>query len=237
MADVVVLDASAILAVIQSEPGGELVVDLKSKPLASTVNIVEARTKLFDKGHSAEHVDELMRLVDMVEVDFTSAHSRIASGMRDTTRHAGLSLGDRACLALAAEKNAVAMTTDQQWTKVDVKVRVELLRGNVDMSFEPKSLWAELTQNFVRDLGVSPKVIVEDDGAISFMLDGRQVCTIAQRSAYFQLVYLVFENGTFRYEPNQSHLANLEAVARSILPDVLTGITSNIKIFKNLDSQ
>lgn len=128
MVDTVVLDASAILAVIQSEPGGEFIVDLKSKPLASTVNIVEARTKLFDKGHNAELVEELMRLVDMIEVDFTSAQSRIASGMRDTTRHAGLSLGDRACLALATEKNAVAMTTDQQWTKVDVKVRVELIR-------------------------------------------------------------------------------------------------------------
>jgi ribonuclease VapC len=128
MAEVIVLDASAIIAVIQSEPGGDLVLDLKTKPLVSTVNIVEARTKLFDFGHTAAQVDELMKLVDMIEVDFTSAQSRIASGMRDTTRHAGLSLGDRACLALAVEKNAVAMTTDQQWAKVDVAVRVELIR-------------------------------------------------------------------------------------------------------------
>lgn len=128
MADVFVLDASAIIAAIRGEKGGELVFEIDGLPFVSTVNIVEARSKLFDFGHSLEDVERLMEMVDMVEVDFTSAQSRIASGMRDTTRHAGLSLGDRACLALAVEKNAVAMTTDQQWGKVDVAVRVELIR-------------------------------------------------------------------------------------------------------------
>jgi ribonuclease VapC len=128
MGDVVVLDASAILAAIFGEDGGEKVQEITSKCLLSTVNLEEIRTRLLDRGHDALDIAAYLRLFKLEIVDFTHAQSIESSNLRSLTRGAGLSLGDRACLALAKERNAVAVTTDKQWGKVDVAVRVELIR-------------------------------------------------------------------------------------------------------------
>jgi ribonuclease VapC len=128
MSDNMVLDTSAILAAILQEDGGSQVYEILAPRFVSTVNVVEVRTKLIDKGSSEHEIDAALELIDMVEVDFTSAQARFASGLREATRRAGLSVGDRACLALAAEKNAIAMTADRIWATVDLPVRVELIR-------------------------------------------------------------------------------------------------------------
>jgi ribonuclease VapC len=128
MSDDVVLDTSAILAAIQLEPGGTRIYEIRTARFVSTVNVVEVRTKLSDAGKSSHDIDEALKLIDIVEVDFTSGQARFAGELRAATRSAGLSVGDRACLALAAEKSAIAMTADRIWKELQVPVRVELIR-------------------------------------------------------------------------------------------------------------
>ncbi len=128
MADDMVLDTSAILAAILQEDGGSQVYEILASRFVSTVNVVEVRTKLIDRGQSELEIDAALELMDMVEVDFTSAQARFAGGLRATTRRAGLSVGDRACLALAAAKGAIAMTADKIWADVELPVRVVLIR-------------------------------------------------------------------------------------------------------------
>ena len=124
----VVLDASAIMAALQSETGGDVVFATRAARFVSTVNIVEVRTKLSDAGNTSVEIDEAIKILNMIEVNFTSEQARFAGDLRMATRSAGLSVGDRACIALAAEKGAVAMTADKAWKKVELPVRVELIR-------------------------------------------------------------------------------------------------------------
>lgn len=128
MGEVIVLDASAILAALFGEDGGDKVREITSKCLLSTVNLEEVRTRLLDRGHDALDIAAYLRLFNLEIVDFTHAQSIESSNLRALTRSAGLSLGDRACLALAMERNAVAVTTDKQWGKVEIPVRVQLIR-------------------------------------------------------------------------------------------------------------
>ena len=124
----VVLDASAIMAALQLETGGDVVFATRAARFVSTVNIVEVRTKLSDAGNTSVEIDEAIKILNMIEVNFTSEQARFAGDLRMATRSAGLSVGDRACIALAAEKGAVAMTADKAWKKVELPVRVELIR-------------------------------------------------------------------------------------------------------------
>jgi ribonuclease VapC len=128
MADDMVLDTSAILAAILQEDGGSQVYEILAPRFVSTVNVVEVRTRLIDKGRSDREIDSALELIDMTEVDFTSAQARFASGLREKTKTAGLSVGDRACLALAAERGAIAMTADKAWKKVELPVPLAMIR-------------------------------------------------------------------------------------------------------------
>lgn len=128
MTESVVLDASAILAAILAESGGERIPAITGRRVASTVNMAETRTRLVDRGHSLEDIERLIAMLDIYEVDFTKSQAVLCGKLRAATRKAGLSLGDRACLALAMEMNVVAMTSDKSWQRVDVPVQVEMIR-------------------------------------------------------------------------------------------------------------
>lgn len=122
-----VLDSSAILATINLEPGFEKVDAVLSESLVGTVNLAEVLTKLVEKGISTtEALDEFNRLGVRV-VDFSLAHAQKAAEIRPLTRHLGLSLGDRACLALAIQTDATAVTADTKWTQLDF-CKVEAIR-------------------------------------------------------------------------------------------------------------
>jgi PIN domain nuclease of toxin-antitoxin system len=122
-----VIDASTLLAVILSEPmvGPH---DLLDRALMSAVNLTEVRTKLIDLGRVdlRELSEDLIRLVRIVP--FTEQQAILAASLRDATRHAGLSLGDRACLALAIHLNADVYTADRSWMALNVGCKVHLVR-------------------------------------------------------------------------------------------------------------
>lgn len=123
-----VLDASAVLAVILTEPGGDMVRPLMAKSLLGAVNFTEVTTRLLDLGFpSAEMDDRLKRL--RIEVLPFDEHLALSAGrLRTQTRHLGLSVGDRACLALALREGLPVLTGDRAWAKLDVGVEVVLIR-------------------------------------------------------------------------------------------------------------
>ena len=124
-----VLDSSAVLAVLLDEPGANVVNALDaSQKVISSVNFEEVRTKLIDRGMTPEDaLQAIGKLQLRIEV-FAVGDAVMASTLRPSTRQFGLSLGDRACLALGQKLNAVVMTSDQTWKKVDLPVKVELIR-------------------------------------------------------------------------------------------------------------
>jgi ribonuclease VapC len=129
----VVLDASALLAYIQGEAGADRVESLlnegKVDVLVSAVNLAETAGKLTRDGLQEEAIraDILGLGLEIVAFDVDQAFN--TGTIVAQTASLGLSLGDRACLALAASKNAPAWTTDRAWKKLKTRVKVELLRN------------------------------------------------------------------------------------------------------------
>lgn len=114
-----VLDSSAVLALLFNEPGAETVERSLPGALLSTVNLAEVIAKLSERGMPADAARAAIDVlcVDIVDFDFDQAC--LTGEIRAVTRAAGLSLGDRACLALARLRSAPALTTDKAWAKLD----------------------------------------------------------------------------------------------------------------------
>jgi ribonuclease VapC len=112
MADAV-LDASAILALVLEEPGAQRVEAFLPGGMASAVNLGEVVAKLRDLGMEMESVDEIVAGMQL-EVHGHDLTAALAAGhLRPMTRSAGLSLADRACLALAKTLHLPALTADR----------------------------------------------------------------------------------------------------------------------------
>lgn len=129
MTNRVVLDASALLAVLNQEAGAEkLTPELLSSSASSTVNLAEVHGKLVDRGLTSEEAWEAALSPIREAVDFTSEHARIVGDLAKLTRSQGLSLGDRACLALGLALKAPVYTADRTWKNVKIGVRIHVIR-------------------------------------------------------------------------------------------------------------
>lgn len=125
----VVLDASALLALLQDEAGAEAVLAVLPGASMSAVNLAEVASKLADHGMPPEAVRAALEGVDLDLHAFATAAAHAVGALRGATRDCGLSLGDRACLALAQQLGAVALTADRSWQGLAIPgVAVELLR-------------------------------------------------------------------------------------------------------------
>jgi PIN domain nuclease of toxin-antitoxin system len=132
LADTIVLDASAIFAFLYREPGVEKVtaaLESGAAILVSSVNLCEVATKLTLQSGNAAEVSIAIEPFLMYVVDFGARQAIAAGELSRITQPLGLSLGDRACLALASERGATAWTTDAVWKKLKIDVPVYLLRG------------------------------------------------------------------------------------------------------------
>jgi len=124
-----VLDASAMLAFLYGEPGADsLTSALLSEASVGAVNVAEAATKLIQGGDDPGAVWRDLGLFFPSAEPFTMEHARIAARLVQQTRALGLSLGDRACLALAISMKAPVWTTDRSWKKLNVGVPIHLMR-------------------------------------------------------------------------------------------------------------
>jgi len=124
----VVLDASAILAYVAGEPGAEHVQPHIGNALASAVNLAEAGTRLSDRGLNQPEVRRALSVLDLNIVSFDEDMAYSTAAMLSATRSKGLSLGDRACLALAKGRGLPALTADRLWAKLEVGVEILLIR-------------------------------------------------------------------------------------------------------------
>lgn len=125
----IVLDASAVLAVIQREPGHEkLTMSLLQGSLCSSVNLAEVQGKLVSRGWSSDEAwADATSVMDEVAT-FDSQQAQTAGDLIAQTRALGLSLGDRACLALGLARNAPVYTTEKAWKKLNLKVPIQVIR-------------------------------------------------------------------------------------------------------------
>lgn len=124
----VVLDASAVLAVLQREPGADRVLARLGGAAISAVNFAEVVTRLASKGTDlAQVLTDLHTLLGDIR-PFDIRQAEAAGLLSASTRPFGLSLGDRACLTLAKHLNVPVLTADRAWAKLDVGVAVELIR-------------------------------------------------------------------------------------------------------------
>ena len=122
----VVLDASAMLAFLNGEPGGEVVDGYLGGAAASAVNVAEVGARLSDLGASLAEVQRAIALMAMEIVAFDAEQAYAAAGIRSATHV--LSLGDRACVQLAARRGLPAVTADRAWAELEVDVDVKLIR-------------------------------------------------------------------------------------------------------------
>jgi ribonuclease VapC len=124
----IVLDASALMAVLREEPGAQAVEAVLDAAAISAVNLSEVQAKLVERGTPAETAWSWLIDLDLRVIDFDLAQARIAGDLRPVTGARGLSLGDRACLALARARGAPAMTADRTWAGLDVGIEIRTLR-------------------------------------------------------------------------------------------------------------
>ena len=123
-----ILDASALLAAMLGEPGAGRVGEVMDRAAVGAVNLSEVVAKLQDHGVPDATIDQSLEALGLTVIAFDAALAVEAGKQRNATRGAGLSLGDRACLALAARSGAVALTTDRAWRAVRAGVRTERAR-------------------------------------------------------------------------------------------------------------
>lgn len=124
----VVLDASAALALLMDERGGEAVARVAGAAVIGAVNLAEVLQRLEQRAVEPAAIAAADALFRDRVMPFTEAQARDAAGLWTATRAHGLSLGDRACLALARSLDVPALTADRAWAALDVGVRVEVIR-------------------------------------------------------------------------------------------------------------
>lgn len=110
-----VLDSTALLAILFSEPGRERVIAVLNNSAISAVNVTEAANKLIHRGAQPHEAEEIIRALNLDIRDWTEAMAYQSGEFADFGRSHGISLGDRACLTLAKTLHATAITSDRDW--------------------------------------------------------------------------------------------------------------------------
>lgn len=127
----VILDTSAVLAYLFEEAGAELVSPVleTASGLISSVNYAELVSKLVDQGMPPAIIRETLSGLELELVDHDEAQAFITGELRTVSKAYGLSLGDRACLALGIVKQLPVLTADRVWLNVPVQTEVRVIRG------------------------------------------------------------------------------------------------------------
>lgn len=124
----IVFDASAVLALLRRERGHQSIEQFLPDGRVSAVNLAEAATKLEEEGNPPEEVVDDLAVLGLTVVPFTASLAFRAASLRNPTRTIGLSLGDRACLATAAELGLPVITTDRIWAKLKIGIDIHVIR-------------------------------------------------------------------------------------------------------------
>lgn len=128
MSSKVVLDASALLCLLNDEPGADKVIDVLTRSVMGTTNLAEVVSKLRERGLSLEEVREALGGLHLDVRPLSPSQAMTIGDLRPATQPLGLSLGDRACLALALDLNAELFTTNANLASADVGVSITDIR-------------------------------------------------------------------------------------------------------------
>lgn len=123
-----VLDASALLAVMFKEAGSENVIGHLPGAMLSAVNLAETLTKSIDVGMTLEEARRMVFAFSCEVVPFDGEHAALTASLRTPTRPFGVSLADRACLALGLNTGYPVVTADKQWDALKVGIKVIQIR-------------------------------------------------------------------------------------------------------------
>ncbi|HEX7944855.1 MAG TPA: type II toxin-antitoxin system VapC family toxin [Phenylobacterium sp.] len=123
-----ILDSSAVLAWVHDEPGGAALEPMLRDAAISAVNLAEVVSKLIEQGYTPQQAISVVGTFPSLVEPFDEGLAVAAGLMRAETRRHGLSLGDRACLALARREELPAVTADRAWVQVEVGVEIRMLR-------------------------------------------------------------------------------------------------------------
>jgi PIN domain nuclease of toxin-antitoxin system len=124
----VVLDASAMLCLLNDEPGADRVINALPHAVIGATNLAEIVSKLRERGLSLDEVREALGGLNLDVRPLSPAQALIIGDLRPAIRSLGLSLGDRACLALAIDLQAEMLTTDAALASADVGVTITNVR-------------------------------------------------------------------------------------------------------------
>jgi PIN domain nuclease of toxin-antitoxin system len=122
------MDASAILAMFNDEPGEDIVRRNLAGSVISAVNCAEVGARLADGGFSDAEIRDYLGSTSLEIAPFDAEQAFASAMLRAATRAVGLSLGDRACLALARQRGLAVLTADAAWIRLRVGIEVELIR-------------------------------------------------------------------------------------------------------------
>lgn len=125
----VLLDASAVLAVLHQEPGGEQVAEVLHGATMSAVNYGEVLKKTIEFQGSATKVELFLAHQRLVIVPFDQRQAKRAAEIYPVTKHLGFSMADRACLALGLELGIPVWTAERKFVDCGLSVAIELIRG------------------------------------------------------------------------------------------------------------
>jgi len=130
MSEKIVFDSSAIIALLELEEGWAIVSDHLNNAIVSTINLAEVMAVINRKtvGDVAGEAMKLLQNTFPHIVDFNQEQAVITASLDSVTKEYGLSLGDRACLALAKHKNLPVLTADKVWTKLKIGVEIQIIR-------------------------------------------------------------------------------------------------------------
>ncbi len=124
----VILDASALLAVLHEEAGYQHVEPYLSSAYMSAVNVSEVLSVLNAVGVSMTQANSFVTSIIQHIIPFETEQAYISAELKAHTKAQGLSLGDRACLALAQQLKLPVLTADKAWGKIKTDVKIHVIR-------------------------------------------------------------------------------------------------------------
>lgn len=123
-----VWDASAIIALLRQESGSERLFEFLSRGIVSAVNVAEVASKSVDIGLTLPQVKWGLQRLQLQHISFDDELAYITGFLREPTRDRGLSLGDRACLALGIARQIPVITREREWADLGLAVDVRVIR-------------------------------------------------------------------------------------------------------------
>jgi ribonuclease VapC len=125
----VVLDASAVIALLRSEPGFDIVQAAIADAIISTVNYSEVLKKTIERGGTGEAAASFVSGLSIGIIPFDETLAAKSADLYPQTKEHGLSLADRACLALGIQRNCKVLTSERRMALPSLSIKVKLIRN------------------------------------------------------------------------------------------------------------